>query len=167
MFQVTKTVKTLKVMSLACLVALGGHAIADDKVGAVSAQDAKQAIAVRKATFSLIANNFKGIGETLQGKVEYNQADILKRAQRVAFLSEFLDGTFPAESNLGEPATKTKASAFKEKEKFDQLIKEFQEKTAELAKVAAVETTASDAFKKAAGAVAQTCKGCHDAYKHK
>lgn len=128
---------------------------------------AKQAIAVRKAAFVLIANNFKPIGEVLQGKAPYNQAEIVKRAQRVAFLSELLDGTFPADSNLGTPDTKTKAEAFTNAADFEKLLKEFQANTKTLAVVAAKESTASDAFKNAAKAVAEGCKGCHDKYKEK
>jgi cytochrome c556 len=128
---------------------------------------AKQAIAVRKAAFVLIANNFKPIGEVLQGKAPYNQAEILKRAQRVAFLSELLDGTFPADSNLGTPDTKTKAEAFTNAADFEKLLKEFQANTKTLAVVVAKESTASDAFKNAAKAVAEGCKGCHDKYKEK
>ena len=91
----------------------------------------------------------------------------MKRAQRVAFFSELLDGTFPAESNVGAPQTKTKAEAFTKKEDFDKLLKEFVANSKTLAQVAAKESTASDAFKNAAKAVAEGCKGCHDKYKEK
>lgn len=170
MTHVSKVAKSLKVLGATLLVALSsGLYLAD--VAAQPAADpaaaAKQAIAVRKAAFVLIANNFKPIGEVLQGKAPYNQAEIVKRAQRVAFLSELLDGTFPADSNLGTPATKTKAEAFTNAADFEKLVKEFQANTKTLALVAAKESTASDAFKTAAKAVAEGCKGCHDKYKEK
>jgi cytochrome c556 len=134
-------------------------AIADDA--------AKQAIAVRKAAFTLIANNFKPIGEVIQGKVTYNQAEIKKRAERVAFLSELLEGTFPESSNLGEPATKSKADIWKKKAEFDKQMKDFETNARALAKIAATETTASEAFMSAAKAVGNGCKSCHDDFKHK
>ncbi len=170
MTHVSKVAKSLKVLGATLLVTLSsGLYLAD--VAAQPAADpaaaAKQAIAVRKAAFVLIANNFKPIGEVLQGKAPYNQAEIVKRAQRVAFLSELLDGTFPADSNLGTPATKTKAEAFTNAADFEKLVKEFQANTKTLALVAAKESTASDAFKTAAKAVAEGCKGCHDKYKEK
>lgn len=170
MTHVSKVAKSLKVLGATLLVTLSsGLYLAD--VAAQPAADpaaaAKQAIAVRKAAFVLIANNFKPIGEVLQGKAPYNQAEIVKRAQRVAFLSELLDGTFPADSNLGTPATKTKAEAFTNTADFEKLVKEFQANTKTLALVAAKESTASDAFKTAAKAVAEGCKGCHDKYKEK
>jgi cytochrome c556 len=134
-------------------------AIADDA--------AKQAIAVRKAAFTLIANNFKPIGEVIQGKVTYNQAEIKKRAERVAFLSELLEGTFPESSNLGEPATKSKADIWKKKAEFDKQMKDFETNARALARIAATETTASEAFMSAAKAVGNGCKSCHDDFKHK
>ncbi|WP_039912016.1 c-type cytochrome [Cellvibrio mixtus] len=171
MTRVAKVVTSLKILGAACLVAGSASVFAADepaKAAPAAASDAaKQAIAVRKAAFLLIANNFKPIGEVLQGKAAYNQAEIVKRAQRVAFLSELLDGTFPAESNLGVPQTKTKAEAFTKKEDFDKLLKEFVANSKNLAQVAAKESTASDAFKNAAKAVAEGCKGCHDKYKEK
>lgn len=144
-----------------------GSYAADEAKPAVDLVAAKQAIAVRKAAFTLIANNFKPIGEVLQGKATYNQAEIAKRAERVAFLSLLLDGTFPDASNLGTPETKSKPEIWKDKADFDKQIKEFQDNAAALAQIAAKESTASDAFKAAAKAVAEGCKGCHDAYKVK
>lgn len=171
MTRVAKAVTSLKILGAACLVAGSASVFAADEPAkaapAAGPSPAKQAIAVRKAAFVLIANNFKPIGEVLQGKAPYNQADIAKRAQRVAFLSELLDGTFPADSNLGAPDTKTKADAFTNAADFEKLLKEFQANTKTLAQVAAKESTASDAFKAAAKAVAEGCKGCHDKYKEK
>ncbi len=171
MTRVAKAVTSLKILGAACLVAGSASVFAADEPAkaapAAGPSPAKQAIAVRKAAFVLIANNFKPIGEVLQGKAPYNQADIAKRAQRVAFLSELLDGTFPADSNLGTPDTKTKADAFTNAADFEKLLKEFQANTKTLAQVAAKESTASDAFKAAAKAVAEGCKGCHDKYKEK
>jgi len=170
MTHVSKVAKSLKVLGATLLVTLSsGLYVAD--VAAQPAADpaaaAKQAVAVRKAAFVLIANNFKPIGEVLQGKATYNQAEIVKRAERVAFLSLLLDGTFPDASNLGEPTTKSKPEIWTKKADFDKQIKEFQVNAAALAEIAAKESTASDAFKAAAKAVAEGCKGCHDAYKAK
>ncbi|MFT3931014.1 MAG: cytochrome c [Spongiibacteraceae bacterium] len=143
--------------------------------GAVSAQQAaapgpnpaRQAIEARKAVFTLIANNFKPIGDTLQGKKPYEAADIQKRSARVAFLSEFIAETLPEVSNTGLPDTKAKAEIWSDRAGFDKKLNEFREHAATLAKVSATETTASDAFKTAAAAVGQDCKSCHEAYKVK
>lgn len=128
---------------------------------------ARQAIEVRKAVFTLIANNFKPIGDALQGKVAYDAAEIQKRAARVAFLSELAGETFPDFSNTGLPDTKAKPEIWSDRADFDKRLKEFREHAATLAQVSAKEKTASDAFKAAAAAVGQDCKGCHEAYKVK
>lgn len=174
MTHASKVVVSLKVLGAALLVSASAGLFAADEPAnkqaapaAAGPSPAKQAIAVRKAAFTLIANNFKPIGEVLQGKAAYNQAEIVKRAERVAFLSLLLDGTFPEDSNLGAPDTKSKPEIWAKKADFDKQIKEFQVNAAALAQIAAKESTASDAFKNAAKAVAEGCKGCHDAYKAK
>lgn len=173
MTHVSKVVVSLKLLGAALLVSASAGLFAADEPAkqaapaAAGPSPAKQAIAVRKAAFTLIANNFKPIGEVLQGKATYNQAEIVKRAERVAFLSLLLDGTFPEDSNLGAPETKSKPEIWAKKADFDKQIKDFQANAAALAQIAAKESTASDAFKNAAKAVAEGCKACHDPYKAK
>lgn len=128
---------------------------------------AKQNVAGRKATFTLVAHNFKGVGDVLQGRAPYDAATIKKRADRVAFLSTLLGDYFAPESNLGLPDSKAKADLWSNRAEFDKLLKGFQDHAATLAKVTQTETTASDAFKRAATAVAQDCKGCHDKFREK
>ena len=135
-----------------------------DKAGPTPA---KQAIAVRKASFTLINTSFKPLGDVAKGTAEYNQADAEKRAKRIVMLSEFLDNAFPDTSNLGEPDTKAKAEIWTQRADFDKRLKEFQEHAATLVQVTAKEKAASDAVKEAIGVVAKDCKGCHDNFKSK
>ena len=164
---------TLKNVSLAIVAAASVNTFAADAPApekaaeSPAAKQAKQAIDIRQAAFTLIANSFRPIGEASQGKIEYNQADIQSRANRILVLTDFLDHSFPESSNLGEPATKTKAEAWTKKADFDKELKKFKDDVASLVKVAATEKTATDAFKTAAGAVAKDCKGCHDNFKSK
>jgi len=164
-------VKTLGFALLAVasanLFAADAPAAAEKAAAPAGPNPAKQAIAVRKAAFTLIANSFKPIGDAAQGKAEYNQADIQKRANSIVVLADFLDTSFPESSNLGEPDTKTKAEAWSKKEDFAKKLADFKEHAATLAKVAATEKTATDAFKDAFAAVGKDCKGCHDSYKAK
>lgn len=134
---------------------------------ALGPNPARQAIEARKAVFVLIANNFKPIGDTLQGKKPYDAVDIQKRAARVAFLTDLIAETFPEVSNTGLPDTKAKPEIWNDRPGFDKKLNEFREHVAALAKVSATETTASKTFKTAAAAVGQDCKSCHDAYKVK
>lgn len=162
---------TLKILGFTLLTSASASLFAADAAPAADKQAGpnagKQAIAVRKAAYTLIGNSFKPIGDAAQGKVEYNQADIQKRANRILVLSEFLDSAFPEASNLGEPDTKAKADVWAKKAEFDKKLKDFQEHAATLVKVTATEKTASDAFKEAFGNLAKDCKGCHESFKFK
>jgi cytochrome c556 len=138
---------------------------------AVSAQNApdpvKQAVEQRQAVFKLIALNFKPIGDVLQGRTPYDATEIKKRTARVAFLAELAGDAFPENSNAGLPTTKAKAEIWSNRADFDKRLNDLLSSTKNLAQVTAKETTASDAFKTAAGAVGQACKGCHDNFREK
>jgi len=164
---ILKTISVVLLASASVIVSAAEPASAPAADKQPGPNPAKQAISVRKATFTLIGNSFKPIADAAQGKAEYNQADIQKRANRIVVLSEFLDGAFPESSNLGEPDTKAKADIWTTKTEFDKKLKEFQEHAATLAKVSATEKTASDAFKEAFGVVAKDCKSCHESFKVK
>ena len=124
-----------------------------------------QAINVRKAVFTLIGSNFKPIGEVLQGRASYESVDVQTSATRVAFLAGLLNDAFPDNSNIGD--TKAKPEIWTNRADFDKRIKDFQDHAANLVQVAAKEKSASDAFKTAAAAVGQDCKGCHENYRVK
>lgn len=158
---------TIAALSLS---AFAADAPAQDKAApdkAAQEKQAKQAIEVRKAAFTLIGNSFRPLGDVAQGKTEFNQADVQNRANRILVLTDFLDHSFPEASNLGEPATKTKAEAWTKKAEFDSELKKFKEDVANLVKVTATEKTASEAFKTAVGAVGKDCKSCHEGFKVK
>jgi len=126
---------------------------------------ATQAINVRKAVFTLIGSNFKPVGEVLQGRASYESADVPKSASRVAFLAGLLNEAFPDNSASGD--TKARPEIWSNRADFDKRVKDFQDHSAALVQVAAREKSGSDAFKAAAAAVGQDCKGCHENYKVK
>lgn len=174
MNQKLKASRHLKLVSVALLITASASLFAADATptpapAAVPAgpSPAKQAVAVRKAAFVLIANNFKPVGDVLQGKAAFDAAEIQKRATRVAFLSELLTDAFPEASNIAEPDTKAKPEIWTNRAEFDKKLKDFQDHAATLAQVAATEKTDSAAFKAAAGTVGQDCKGCHEKFKAK
>ncbi|RZA00719.1 MAG: cytochrome c, partial [Moraxellaceae bacterium] len=117
--------------------------------------------------FTLIGNNFKLIGDVLQDKAPYDAAEIAKRAKRIAFLTDFLDGTFPDVSNLGEPDTKAKAEVWSKSDDYQKRLKDFKEHANALATLVSKDNTNSAAFKTAAETLGKDCKGCHDNYKAK
>ena len=126
---------------------------------------AKQAIENRKAVFTLIGNNFKPVGEILRGSSAYESVDVDKYSARVAFLSGFLADAFPEISQSGD--TQAKAEIWSNRADFDKRLKDFAQHATALSQVAGQHGGNSDAFKTAARAVAQDCKGCHDKYRNK
>lgn len=127
----------------------------------------KEAVETRRATFNLIGKNFKHIGGILKDEVDYNSVDVEKLVNRIVFLNDFLHGTFPEDSNLGEPQSKARPDIWSKKADFKKSLKQFKENTKSLAAVVAKEKSNSPAFKEAAQKVAQDCKNCHDNYKLK
>jgi cytochrome c556 len=125
------------------------------------------AVETRRAAYSLIGKSFKPLGAILKGEAEYNPEVVKTHVNRVVVLSGFLADAFPAESNLGEPLSKAKADIWRNQEDFKKRFAEFIKDAKDLETLVATETGASPAFKKAAGKLAQDCKGCHDNYKLK
>jgi cytochrome c556 len=128
---------------------------------------ARQAIEARKAVFTLIGSNCRALGDVVKGTTAFDAADVQKRAHRIAFLSTFLNESFPDVSNVGEPDTKTKAEAWTNHAEFAKKIKDFQDHANALVQVSATETSVSDAFKASFTSLAGDCKGCHEDFRVK
>jgi cytochrome c556 len=126
---------------------------------------ASQAIAVRKAIYTLIGANFRPIGDALKGTATYDSAELVKRATRVAYFAGLAQEAFPDVSSSGD--TKAKPEIWTNRTDFDKKLKDFQTHAQALVQVVANEAPSSDAFKAAAGALGQDCKGCHDNYRAK
>jgi cytochrome c556 len=128
---------------------------------------ARVAIENRKAVYTLIGSNFRLIGGILKGSTPYDAAAAQKSITRLVFLSGLVDELFPEASNLGEPETKAKPEIWSNRADFDKKLKDFQTHLVALQIVNDADKNATEAFKTAATAVAQDCKGCHDAFKVK
>jgi cytochrome c556 len=123
----------------------------------------KLAIENRKAVFTLVGNNFRPIGEILRGNTNYSTVDVAKLSTRVAFLANFVPEIFPDGSGTGD--TRAKSEIWSDRTAFNKRVKDFQEHTQALSKLVTSGGGDNDAFKAAAKAVAQDCKGCHDTYR--
>jgi cytochrome c556 len=125
----------------------------------------KQSIDNRKAVFTLIGNNFRPIAEILRGNSTYESVDVSKYGTRVAFLTSLLPEAFPDISKSGD--TQAKPEVWSSRPDFDKRVKDFSDHAVALSHVIAQGGGNNDAFKAAAKAVAQDCKGCHDNYRSK
>lgn len=131
--------------------------------GPPSASD--QAIAVRKATYTLIGNNFGPIGGVLQGKIAFDGAEATKRAERVAFLATLSTDVYPDISKTGN--TRAKPEIWENRADFDKKLKDFIDHSNALVQVLHKDNKDEDGFKTAAKLVAGDCKGCHEDFRTK
>jgi len=135
--------------------------------GAAPPSPTKVALENRKAAYTLIGNSFRWFGAVVKGNVAYDDAEALKRAQRIAFLAALPGENFPEGSNPGEPESKAKADVWSNRADFDKKLHDFQEHAVALADIVGKEKGATEPFKAAVAALGQDCKGCHDTYRVK
>jgi cytochrome c556 len=129
----------------------------------------RRAVETRRAVYTLIGANFGPLGNVVKGSTPYDEAEVAKRIDRVAFLAGLLslNESYPDASNLGEPDTKAKADIWENRPDFEKKLKEFQDHAVALARVNATEKADSDAFKTAVNTLGQDCKACHDSFRAK
>ena len=133
--------------------------------GAPGPSPARQAVDARRAAYTLIGGNFRPLGAILKGAAPADNAEVNKRATRLAFLAGLLDENFPDASNLGQPDTKAKAEIWSDRADFDKKLKNFQGDVAALVQVSSDGKGSADAIKASIAAVGQDCKACHDKYR--
>lgn len=148
---------------LALPVTILAHAEAAPKAGGVT--QARQAIAERKAAFTLTESNFKPVVAIAKGQEPFDAARVQQRLERLIFLVGLLEEPWPESSNRGTPDTQALPAVWTDADKFKSLLDEYRQDLQALAAVAAATPADSAAFKKAVATVAQDCKQCHDSFK--
>lgn len=150
--------RSTALLALAMSVAISSSAYAAD----VPNKAAEFAIKYRKSLYTTMYGNFAPLGAVVKGAAPYDAKAFTVKAERVAFLSVMAADAFPAESQSGAP-TNAKPEIWTNRTEFDKLMKNWQDKTAALAKVS--QDGKLDAIKPAFGAVAEACKACHDKFR--
>lgn len=126
----------------------------------MSLDKADEAIAYRKASFSLLAANFGDLAARVQGKKPFDAAIVASRVNNVSALAQLPWEAFAvAGSDQGD--TNSKAAVWKNAAQFDAARDEF------LTAVATLQAAGGDqkALAKAVGAVGKSCKACHSDFK--
>ena len=103
----------------------------------------------------------KPLGAMLKGEKDFDAAVAMESFRTFEAASKKLGGLFPPGSETGE-GTEAAPAIWEDREGFDAAIAEWQEAVA--AAIAAAPATLDDA-KPVAGAIFNTCKGCHDNYR--
>lgn len=125
-------------------------------------RNADAAIKYRQSAMSLQGNHMARIFAMINGQVPFDAKVMNENIEIVALLNTraqfaaFIDG-----SDKGN--TRAKPEIWAEKDKFSAAVSRSQADVDKL--VAAGKTNNLDQIKAAAGAVGQSCKACHDAYR--
>jgi cytochrome c556 len=124
-------------------------------------QKPEDAVKYRKAALTVMGNHFGRIGAMANGRVPFDAAAAANSAAIVQTMSALPWEGFLAGTDKGE--TRAKPEIWTEQAKFKEGAEKLQAETAKLS--AAAKTGDLDAVKAAFGAVGQSCKACHDAYR--
>ena len=128
-----------------------------------AAQFAKpeDAIKYRKSAMFMEVTHFGRIFAMANGRVPFDAKVVAENAEILAAVSKWQFAGFVDGSDKGD--TKAKPEIWTEMDKFREKAGKSQEDVVKLN--AAAKTGNLDAIKAAVGAVGQSCKACHDAYR--
>lgn len=129
-----------------------------------SAQFAKpeDAVKYRQSALFVMSQHFGRIGAMANGRVPYDPAAAVQNAEIVADMAKLPWAGFGPGTDKVTP-TRAKPEIWTEQAKFKDHNEKLVGETAKL--LAAAKTNSLDNLKVAFGSAANTCKGCHDAYK--
>ena len=129
-----------------------------------AAQFAKpeDAVKYRQSALFIMSQHFGRIGAMVNGRVPYDAAAAVQNAEIVAEMSKLPWAGFGPGTDRVTP-TRAKPEVWTEQAKFKEHNEKLVGETAKL--VAAAKTNSLDNLKVAFGSTANTCKGCHDAYR--
>lgn len=124
-------------------------------------QKPEDAVKYRKAAFTVMGSHFGRIGAMANGRVPFDATAAANSAAIVETMSALPWEGFVAGTDKGD--TRAKPEIWAEQAKFKEGADKLQAEATKL--TAAAKTGNLDAVKAAFGAVGQSCKACHDAYR--
>jgi cytochrome c556 len=124
----------------------------------------EDSILYRQGVFKAQRWNLLPMAMMVQGKMPYDQAAFLMRAQRLDQLSKMAWEGFGPGTDAGAP-TKARAEIWSNAAGFKQAQEAFQAETPKL--VAAAQSGNMDQIKAAFSGVVKTCDNCHDNFRSK
>lgn len=149
--------KTFLISTVALSLALTASAFA-------KSSPEEKAIEYRQGAFNMIGYHFGAMAGMMKGKMEFDAETFRKNAEAVATLSQFAGNGFIDGSYDGK--TRAKKKIAENMDDFNAKLETFQVESAKLAEAAA-EAGDLEGLKPAFGALGQSCKACHKAYRGK
>ena len=124
-------------------------------------QKPEDAVKYRKAAFTVMGSHFGRVGAMANGRVPFDPKVAADSAAIVETMSKLPWEGFGPGTDKGD--TRALPAIWTEQAKWKEGVDKFQAEAIKLS--AAAKTGNLDAVKTAFGAVGQTCKACHDAYR--
>ena len=121
------------------------------------------AIAYRQSAFSLMQAHMTPLGAMATGKASYDPAAARLHADVVAYLAHLPWAGFVPGTDKGD--TRARPEIWTDSARFQQEAVDFRQAAAGLSKAAS--SGQLDALKQAFSTTSQSCKSCHDAFRHK
>lgn len=123
-------------------------------------------VRMRKAALSLMSYNFGAIGAMAKGQVPYNQAEAVRRAETVAFVSHLpWEGFVKGTGTDSGADTRALPEIWSQPDKFKSAQERLTSETAKL--VQAAKSGDAGQLKQQFGATAKACSNCHDDFRRK
>lgn len=122
-----------------------------------------QYVKYRRSVYQVIGWNMGPMAAAVKGQVPYDRARFATQAQRVATLAPMLLEGFHS-SSKGAKDTEAKDEIWTDWTEFTRLMRDFEQKSATLARVAQGGDLA--AIKPAFVAMGKACGACHEKFKH-
>jgi len=138
--------------------------LAATAVSAHAQSKPEESIQYRQGIFKAQRWNLLPMAMMVQGKMPYDQAAFLMRAQRLDQLSKMAWEGFGPGTDAGAP-TKARSEIWSNATGFKQAQDAFQAETPKL--VAAAQSGNMDQIKAAFSGVVKTCDNCHDNFRSK
>ncbi|WP_298635004.1 cytochrome c [uncultured Umboniibacter sp.] len=124
-------------------------------------EEVERTIDYRQSVYSVVGKQMGTLAGMARGRIDYNQPAAQLAADTIAQLALLAPHTFSDES-VGVEGTDALASYQTDRADFDVLMEDFQAASATLALAL---DDAAELPRSEFGAMAQTCKGCHDQFK--
>lgn len=132
---------------------------------AKSEKHAKHVTKMAHSVHNLMADNLKPLGGMAKGKIPLNVEVVKTNAQRISYLSTMIPHYFNTNPAPYKVNTEAKPALFENGSDIEKRANKLHKDAENLVKVSSAGNEM--AIKKAIGAVAKNCGGCHDEYKNK
>ena len=150
-------------MKIAASIAAAAAALAIASPASAQFAKPEDAVKYRQGSLYVLGQHFSRIGAMVNGKAPYDAKAAVENAEVVAAMARLPWAGFAPGSDKASSPTRTKPEVWSDQAKFKDHADKLQAEVPKL--LAAAKTNNLDNLKAAFGPTANTCKGCHEAFR--